>query len=489
VGDVRTLFAALVSRLQGRERRDLFLHRGTAGLFFGLVPALAAAALAGTFALPLPALPLAAGLAVAGCAAGILSAFLRRVDRRQLLIRADRVLGSRELVSTAFDLVDSEASGLFVEAVLEDAAQLLTRTPPRTIVGRLKLPFAPFAGIALALTIAGLAFPVDLRALFPPRVDPAAELAQIGEDLRQRGQLLADEARARDLGRSLELAQQLAQLGSDLAARRIQQEDALDRMSELEAGLAEEYQLRTQDAQPAVPSGKAGRGGRGSGAGTSGEPGKAGSEEDGQSPEAAANSESASGGAESANADRSLRDLGDTLNKLRQSRRQLEGGGNGDRSQAQSPARPRRPRSSEAQQGSQEIPPGESESARTGRQGQSPGTPQGGSGESGGTEQQGADEQGNGFGTLPAPVKRGDPTSIIQGGRGPGLQAQGNPAEGDSTRLLARALPQWTGAQLPEETIMNTYSRQAESALARDEVPLKLKEYVKEYFTIIGISK
>jgi hypothetical protein len=488
MSDFRALFRILAARLERRARRDLLLRRGVAGLFFGLAPALAAAVLAGTITLPVPALPLAAGLAAAGCASGILSAFVHPVDRRRLLIRADRVLGSRELISTALDLVDSDASGLFVDAVLEDAAQLLSRTPPRTILGRLKLPYAPFAGIALALTIAGLIFPVNLRALFPPRVDAASELAQIGEDLRNRGQRLVEEARARDLGRSLELAQQLAQLGSDLTAKRIQQEDALDRMSELEAGLAEEYQLRLQEAQPAFPSGKAGSGGTGIGpeAGKSGVPGKAGtSGEAGQSSDASSDAESASG-----DADHSLKDLGDTLDKLRQSRRQLEGEGYGDSSQAQSPSRPRRPRSSsEAQRGLQGIPPGEGEAGRSAQRGQDPGTTPGGSGESGGTEQQGAGEPGSGFGTLPAPVKRGDPTTIIEGGRGPGLQAQGNPAEGDSTRLLARALPQWTGAQLPEETILNAYSRQAESALARDQVPLKLKQYVKEYFTIIGISK
>ena len=66
---------------------------------------------------------------------------------------------------------------------------------------------------------------------------------------------------------------------------------------------------------------------------------------------------------------------------------------------------------------------------------------------------------------------------------------QGKAQEGDSTRLLARALPQWTGSRLPEEAILNRYSRQAESALARDEIPLKLRESVKQYFTDIGMAK
>jgi hypothetical protein len=88
----------------------------------------------------------------------------------------------------------------------------------------------------------------------------------------------------------------------------------------------------------------------------------------------------------------------------------------------------------------------------------------------------------------PAPEKRGPASSITQGS-GPNLQAQGDAAAGDSARLLARALPEWTGARLPEEAILNQYSRQAESAMAQDEVPLKLRQSVKNYFTVIGISK
>jgi len=96
---------------------------------------------------------------------------------------------------------------------------------------------------------------------------------------------------------------------------------------------------------------------------------------------------------------------------------------------------------------------------------------------------------GSGIGSVPAPVKRGTPSAIIDNTIGPRLRVQGTPSEGDSTRLLARALPRWNGSRLPEEAIINRYSRQAESAFARDEIPLQLKEYVKQYFTVIGIAK
>ena len=54
-------------------------------------------------------------------------------------------------------------------------------------------------------------------------------------------------------------------------------------------------------------------------------------------------------------------------------------------------------------------------------------------------------------------------------------------------RLLARSLPDPAGSKLPDAMLLNQYARQAESALARDEVPQRLREYVKGYFTNIGM--
>jgi hypothetical protein len=62
------------------------------------------------------------------------------------------------------------------------------------------------------------------------------------------------------------------------------------------------------------------------------------------------------------------------------------------------------------------------------------------------------------------------------------------PGEGDSTKFLVRALPEWSGSRLPEDKVLRQYAQAAESALTREEIPPKLKEYVKSYFTIIGIS-
>jgi hypothetical protein len=467
----RALFSILVERLARRARLDLCIRRSVAGLFFGLLPCVVVSLLAGSVTLPIPALTLAVGMAAAGCAAGLVSALLGTVDRRRLLITADKSLGSRELAGTAFELADSAGPGIFADAVIEDAVKLLARNPPRTILGRPRLPLAPLAVLAALVAAAGFLFPFDLRGLFRDRPAPDSELAQIGEDLRNRGLRLAEESRSHDLARSLALSQQLAQLGSDLAANRILKEDALDRMSELESGLAEEYQLRTQEVQgqagTSPDSGTARKGGGDAGSA----PGGAGS--------AAGDTTSGLSDAESA--------LGDALDRLRQAERQLNGQGPGDGAQASRPRRQRNP--SEPQAGSQEAPPGLGGSDQPARNGRNQGSESNGAGP--GAEDPGHSGQsgGSGVGSLPAPVKRGAPSAIIDNTRGPGLQVQANPSEGESTRLLARSLPRWTGSRLPEEAIITRYSRQAESALARDEIPLKLRESVKEYLTVIGISK
>ncbi len=456
----RTDFLVQVSRLVRLAGRRLLMKRSLAGLFFGLLAAAVSAFLAGTVALPVPGALLAAALAAAGAAAGALSALLSLPDPMRLLIQADAALGSRELASTAFELAGARegSSGLFAGAVMEDASRLLARTDPRVILGKLRMPLLPFIPIAALLAVGALLFPVDLRSLFiRPMTD--SQMGRIGEDLRESGERLAESAQAQGLGRSIDLSRQLAQLGRDIEARKVAPKEALDRMGDIQSGLQQEYELRMQEAQPA-PSGapQAGRGKPGEG--PSAGPGK----------------------------DKATKDLADALKQLQEAQRELggqtaEGGPGGDKGQGtqndQAPGSPGQ--DGQGQAGKGRGVPGQGQ----GGKGKAPGGPGSDSG-SGNTPQETGQ---SGIGTLPAPQKRGPATPINPGDKGPGLQAQGNAASEESTRMLVRTLPEWTGSRLPEETVRNQYSRQAESALARDEVPLKLRQSVKEYFTIIGITK
>ena len=72
--------------------------------------------------------------------------------------------------------------------------------------------------------------------------------------------------------------------------------------------------------------------------------------------------------------------------------------------------------------------------------------------------------RGSGIGTLPAPVKRGAADDNRRGKQGTGPAGAGKPVRGRLDPAPRPGPPEWTGARLPEETILNSYSRQAESA-------------------------
>jgi hypothetical protein len=444
------------------------------GLFFGHLPGLAAALCAGTFRLPLPGMAIAAIAASAGLVVGAACGIFTRIDRRGLLVHADRLLESRELSSTALELSANDARGIFAAAVIEDAASLLRRTTPRRFLGRLRLPFAPFLPLVAALTIAAFLFPFDFRLLFAWQSE--RELVDIGNDLRKQGQSLQDAARAQNLGRSLALSQELARLGKELADHQLTLDEALERMSDLESRLTQEYQLALKQAGSTLSS-----------PGARDSTGHAGdSQESLDSGGSAQDSQDAQDDSAGSN-DPNLKSLGDALNRLRADKRRLSSpqkqGTNQPESTAQAPQDTSKPRNKAG-----------SPKGGGGSQAQSPETGNGSSGEGnpggppGGQEQPGGGA-GSQAGTTPAPSKTGNPTTITQGSGGPSLKADGSTGEGDMARLLARSLPDMLGSRLPDATVLSQYARQAESALSRDEVPRELREYVKGYFTIIGVSK
>ncbi len=466
-------FKTGVAAVLRRARADVVLRRGSIGLFYGLLPGLAAAAVAGSVRLPFPVAGAAAIGAVVGLAAGIAAGLFAAIDPHAVLLRGDRLLATHELASTALELAGRPSRGRFAETVIEDAAAFLTATAPRRMLGRRRLPFAPFIPVIIALTATALLFPLDLRPLFSRPGGLDKEMADIGEDLKEQGQSLADAARESNLGRSLALSQELAQLGRELEARKLSLDEALDRMSDLENRLGQEYQLALRNGEATVPQAGAGKSDESTGPEGS-EPGAQGAPADGSSPSGEAGS-----------ADQNQKSLGDALDRLQQdrgrlSRQQGPGDGQPGRGAQRPPA------------GAGTTGKGTGGSGDTGKlQGQ-----QGQEGESSGDSQsdssgQGQDQPGksNGSqpGNAPAPEKTGPPTAIARGSKGPSLQAQGTTGEGDIARLLARSLPDAGGATLPDATALDRYARQAESALAHDEVPQDLREYVKGYFTNIGM--
>jgi hypothetical protein len=90
-------------------------------------------------------------------------------------------------------------------------------------------------------------------------------------------------------------------------------------------------------------------------------------------------------------------------------------------------------------------------------------------------------------GTAPALRKSGPPTDINTSGNKDTLRAKAQEAQGDKATVLMRALPKRAGSKVQDAALLRQYERTAESALAREEVPLALQDYVKRYFITIGM--
>ncbi len=469
----------LVQRLVRAARIRFALAGAARGLGAGLAASILIALASASFPLPHPVL-LACLAAALGALAGAAAGLLRRIDRRRLLIAADRRLGSRELALTGYELASTGPAaghGLFEQAVIQDASRLLARSAPRALLVPLRVRSAPFLPVLAALCAAAFLFPLDVKALLFHPHGSGGEIASIGEDLRGLGEQLEEAARTENLGRRLAIAQDLAQLGRDLADNRITTEDdALDRIDQLEGRIGQEYQVQLL-ADPSEAAGlpRASAQGRGGSA-----PGNAQGPQ-GQDPEASGDNQPPDQGGSAPSGD--AKALSDALGRLRSARDALRGGGSG--TAASRPSGSAKKSGTAAGQGSGSTAgtpvtggsqPGAAEDAAGG---------EGGAGAESGDANQGP---GSVPGTEPALTKTGVPTTIIRGETATPRRVQGNAGEGDSTSFLVRALPEWTGAKLPEETVRRRYAAAAESALSHDEIPPKLKASVRDYFTDIGMG-
>lgn len=472
----------LVGRLAWRARLRHALTLGGKGLCLGLAGSLAVALVSGSIPLPHPLL-LAGLAACVGAGAGACIGLLRRIDRTRLLLDADRLLGSRELLGTGYELAapgKAEAHGFFESAVIEDASALLDRSAPRVMLVPLRLRWAPVVPALIILCAAAFLFPVNLPSLLARREPGAREIASIGADLQGLGERLADAARSENLGRRLALADQLAQLGRDLADSSITSNDALDRIDELQARVGQEYQMQLLADPSEARAAASGLGRSGTAQGQS-QPSDA-----QQADEAQANGQPTDQpGASGASPD--TKTLSDALNRLRSARDAVQGQGEGAMADRQSPSN-RQPGARSPGAGAQSSGTGRSpDGSRSGATGNVQG---GESAGTGGRSESSSAEQATGSqaGTEPAFTKTGTPRAIVQGNNATPRRVQGDLGEGDTTSFLVRALPEWTGAKLPEATIRAQYARAAESALRRDEIPPKLKASVRDYFTDIGMS-
>jgi hypothetical protein len=433
---------------------NLLLSRLVWGTFFGLAAALLYALLSGTIRMPIGAAVFTGIAFAAGLAAGLTFGMLERLDVKDLLIRADKVLDSHELAGTAYQLDAESGKSIFSEAIIEDAGRLLAASDPARILGRPRMPLLPFVPVLLACALLLAVFPIDFAKVFAPKQAVNAEVKNLGQDLESLGKKLEQTASDGNLKRSYELSQELQKIGKEFQDQGLDQGEAADRLSELENRLAEQYEMKMQLLQPQNPSdGEVAReGGNKKPKGSGGK-----DSETQQQPPAQQNA---------LGSDQESKDLADVLKMLSQNKMKLQEGFQG--------------------QGQAAQPGGPARGSGTGK-GRESSEGQGGAQAPGGK----AGEPGNGPesapGTAPEPDKTGPSTEIARSDSGELLKAEAPVGEGDTSKLLMRAMPNPKGSQVPESELLKEYGRSAENALAREEVPLALKDYVKEYFITIGM--
>jgi len=473
VGDA---FSGQVKRLVARLRWQRAYLSSCTGLFWGLFPGLLVVALDGTMHFPFSVLDFAILAAAVGALAGAGVGILRKVDDRALLIKADQLLAGHELASTARELVAHGSQAPFTAAIVADATRLLSRQPAREALDKRRPRLLPFLPLIVALLVLALLYPVDLRAIFTARQGRERELVMLGQDLQSYGEKLLD-AKSPDQGRSLALSQQLTQLGKDLADRTLQGDEALDRIAEMEGMLSREYDMRMQEVQPSngIPS-QTGTSPPGSQSGGRQSNGSAQS----QTNPGGDTGQGSKGSAGNASSD-ALKNLSDARDRLRQTQRNLA---------------EKAPTNGTGPTGKVPASPGAAPPATGDLPGASPDADGAGSDAAAGSADSNAQPDAPGSlstgeapGTNPSSSRNGAPTSIATGQSQAPTKENLPSGEGDSTRLLVRALPDPTGARLSDQTVLNGYQRQAESALAHDEIPLGLRPYVKDYFTVIGMGQ
>ena len=440
-------FGREVERFLSRARLNRVFSHLLAGVFFSLCAAAFYALVNDFILLPIQP-PLFAAIAVAcGAAAAAALAAISRLDARPLLIRADKALANGELSSTAYGLARDAEASIFRSAIVEDAARSLSAGDPVRILGRTRMRLLPFLPLVLACAALLSFIPIDFKALLVPKPALDPEIVDLGLGLESFGRKLEKKAAEEDLKRSLALAEELQQLGQDFQNQRLDQSEAAERLAEMESRIAEEYGMRIQRFDDPAAEGSGGGSGSGEKRESAQDSGQAGENE----------------GQGDAKADQETGDLGDTLDMLSERRRGLGSNKLGENSEAEG-ADP-------------------SNKGHGGGGDDSLGDAADGLGE--------ADDESTvpskTPGTVAAEEKHGEATDIDRSGSGGGLKADAELGEGDFRNFLLRALPDRNSAKTPESNLLGQYERTAESALAGEEIPLGLREYIKGYFISLGM--
>jgi hypothetical protein len=98
----------------------------------------------------------------------------------------------------------------------------------------------------------------------------------------------------------------------------------------------------------------------------------------------------------------------------------------------------------------------------------------------------------NGFGSQPgtkaAKDEPGEPGEIeTSSAEASKVKGQLELNKGDMRRSFVRSLPLKTKSGVAEENLLVDYQRRAEEVMVKEDIPLNFREYIRNYFLLIGV--
>jgi hypothetical protein len=507
---------ALREKLKSIDRRDKAVkvrNRLLDGLFIGLSVGVVLALvdqldlLSHNIALTIPVSAVVVSLL------WTLPALFAKTRPDEILIAADRRLGLKERLSTAYEVLESKnraaSHSPFAPLVLEDAAahtsgMKSSQLHPGKMSRRLKyLPLLLAAVLVLSL----FNFGFSLRA-FGSVADP--EVSEVGKEIEQYGKRLAARAEREGLPETQDLAERMKRLGEDLQTQRLGREETVERIQRLSERASqqaqnlgnrrtpdrteqqeeepeeeeEEEEEQQQDGSQGSPQTQMVPGGspQGDGDGTgdsamslgpgSGEPEESQETSPGGPPDEMQPGDQEGEAPAEPTPDQTDSQEQDNLGAASQMLSDAAGSlgedfEDGEEVAAAAPAPAPPEEGEEEERQTEETQPAEDEAEAEGKVATS-GRP---------GEQAVEDERG----------ESSAPTSPQ--GTGPISQLTGEQDKGEVLRIFVRSLPTGAGSGVPEGDIILEYQKQMEEVVRKEEIPSSVEEYVRDYFLRIGVSQ
>lgn len=478
--DQRDLLRAL--RLLKRRRRAIdTLAHASEGLFYALILNLAVGVLGQLNMLPAVVNPAALfwliPLASIVLCASI--ALLKKRDDLRILIDADRRLRLKERLSTALEIERKGETSRLSFLVLEDAAGRAKDVVTKRVYPLSLPPKSKWLPFLLALVV--LAVFVDFENILLPIPADGLESAVVeeGRTIEEMGKRLAERAQKERLPETLKMGREMQRLGERMQNERLsidESRDTLVDLAERTRGRREKI-LKTSrepfresveplDFAPGAKTGDPsdvempGSPGMHEDAGSDGKTDSESTEPLDKEEDDDARGEEPSRGAGSGPVEEDMRGLAEAEELLREAADQLL----------------------ESSEGAA-LAEGAAGSERGGQEGPN-GEP---------VDEEGAKEGGTAFGGSPGIRAVEDVPGLDQERR---ISSEPEdivvevPGTGEeSLRMLIRALPPEAGSDNSEQRRIQEYERQVEEAILKEEVPPAMKEFIRDYFLNIGVTR